>query len=267
MPVKSAILPFPNIDRRGYGRVMLKVIGGLWLALAATGFAADTTLSAEDIIHQVVARDKVLVEHRKIYDFDIEITREKLDENKKVVSQETEHAVVPGDQRPSYGTRDASGDPQQEAKKTSREEPFELLHVIDHYTYKLEGTETVDGVECYRIAFTPKPDLPYDNREEKVLNHVSGHIWAAMDDFTVIRNEGSLMEPVSVAWIFASLHEMEFHFDAMKLPNGEYGPGHLQYRYRVQIPFTQLHERDTRTMSNYRPAGTGNIHHYPIAEQ
>jgi hypothetical protein len=227
-----------------------------FLLLAATTAWAGTAPTAEGIIGQVAARNQQLVQRRKAFDYDIEITREKLDENRAVVSTIREHAVVTGDLRPGYGTRSAPGHPEQEAQKTSREEPFELLKIIDHYTYTLEGEETVDGVDCYKIAFTPKPDMPYENREEKVLNNVSGHIWASKQDYSVIKNEGSLMHPISVAWIFATLSEMEFHFDAMRMPNGDYGPGRLQYRYLVSILFTQLHERDTRIMSNYRPSGT-----------
>jgi hypothetical protein len=232
-----------------------------FLLLAATPAWAGTTPTADEMISRVVARDKQLVQRRKAFDYDIEITREKLDSNRAVVSASSEKVVVRGDRRPGYGTRSATGDPEQEAQKTSREEPFELLKIIDHYTYTFEGGETVDGVDCYKIGFTPKPDMPYANREEKVLNHVSGHIWASKQDYSVIKNEGSLMSPVSVAWVFATLREMEFHFDAMRMPNGDYGPGRLQYRYLVTIPFLQLHERDTRIMSNYRPSGaaeTGN---------
>jgi hypothetical protein len=218
--------------------------------------AQSPPLSGEEIIHRVAAQDKLLVQRRKAFDYDIAITREKLDSNRAVISKETDKEVVIGGVGPGYGTRPDSGNPQQEQVKQSREEPFELLKIIDHYEYRLEGEETVDGVPCYRVAFTPKPDQPYDNREEKVLNHVSGHIWASTKDFSLIRNEGSLMEPVSVAWIFATLHEMEFHFDAMPMPNGDYGPGHLSYRYLVNIPFMQLHERDTRVASNYRPTGS-----------
>jgi hypothetical protein len=231
-----------------------------WVAFTAMAFPAQaaSALSADEIIANVVARDKVLVEQRKTFDYDIAITREKLGENKEVLNTIRENAVVTGDRRPGYGTRSTTGNPEQEAQKTSREEPFELLKIIDHYTYTLEGQETQDGVECYKIAFNPKPDMPYENREEKVLNNVSGHIWASVQDFSVIKNEGSLIHPVSVAWIFATLKEMEFHFDAMQMPNGDYGPGRLQYRYLVSIPFTQLSERDTRVMSNYRTAGTKN---------
>lgn len=226
------------------------------LLLAATPAWAGTAPTADEIIHHVVTRDKELVQRRKAFDYDIAITREKLDSNRAVTSTIRDKAVIMGDRRPGYGTRSASADPEQEAQKTSREEPFELLNIIDHYTYTLEGEEKVDGVDCYKIGFTPKPDMPYENREEKVLNNVFGHIWASKQDYSLIKNEGALMHPVSVAWIFATLREMEFHFDAMRMPNGDYGPGRLQYRYLVSIPFTQLHERDTRIMSNYRPAGT-----------
>jgi len=230
-----------------------------FMLVVATPAWAGTAPNADEIIRQVAAQDKQLVQRRKAFDYDIEITREKLDSNRAVVSSQRESVVVTGDRRPGYGTRSTTGNPEEEAQKTSREEPFELLKIIDHYTYTLEGEETVDGVDCYKIGFTPKPDMPYDNREEKVLNNVSGHIWASKLDYSLIKNEGSLIHPVSVAWIFATLREMEFHFDAMRMPNGDYGPGRLQYRYLVSIPFTQLHERDTRIMSNYRPAGTADL--------
>jgi hypothetical protein len=228
----------------------------IW-ALMATPVDAESTPTPTEIIGFVAVRDKQLVERRKAFDYDMNITRDQLDSDKKVVSTSRDKVVVTSNRGPGYGTRPASpGDPQQEQQKTSREEPFELLKMVDHYTYTLDGEETVDGVDCYKIGFTPKPDMPYENREEKVLNNVSGHIWASKRDYSLIKNEGSLMHPVSVAWIFATLREMEFHFDAMQMPNGDYGPGRLQYRYLVNIPFMQLHERDTRVMSHYRLTGT-----------
>jgi hypothetical protein len=217
--------------------------------------AATPQPTAEEMITRIAARDKILVERRKSFDYDIAITREKFDSNRNVTETIHENATVVGNHGPGYGTRSDPENPQAEAQKTSREEPFELLKIIDHYVYTLEGEEKVDGVDCYKIGFTPKPDQPYENREEKVLNNVSGHIWASKLDYSVIKNDGSLLRPVSVAWIFATLREMEFHFDAMQMPNGDYGPGHLQYRYLVTLPFFQLSERDSRVMSNYRFVG------------
>ncbi len=220
--------------------------------LAITPALADASLTADQIVAKVIARDKEMVQRRKAFDYDIDITREKLDESGKLVQTLKDKVVVKGDHRPSYGTRSTTDDPEDEAKQASREEPFELLKIIDHYTYTLEHDDVVNGEPCYKIAFTPKPDMPYHNREEKVLNSVSGYLWASKKDFSLVRDQGSLMQPVSVAWVFATLKQMEFRYDSQVLPNGDYGPLQVQYRYLVSIPFSYLHERDTRKMSNFR---------------
>jgi hypothetical protein len=227
-----------------------------WALFLSASISVEAAPTADEIITRVVAQDKQLVERRKAFDYDLDITREKLDANRAVTQTIREHLVVRGDQRPGYGTRSTDGNPEHEAQKASREEPFELLKMVDHFTYTLEGEEAADGVPCYKVAFTPKPDMPYENREEKVLNAVSGHLWIATKDYSLIKDQGSLMHPVSVAWIFATLREMEFQFDSMQLPNGDYGPMRVQYRYLVNIPFTSLHERDTRKISNYRLSAT-----------
>jgi hypothetical protein len=228
------------------------IIGVLLVAM----MPAQAEPTAREIIDRVVAQDGLLHRHRGAFDFDLEITREKLDDQRHVLSTSREKVVVEGARRPDFGTHvDTGNAPESEAKKASRDEPFELLNIIDHYDYALEGEEMADGILCYKIAFTPKPDMPYRNREEKVLNAVSGHIWASVKDCSLIRDEGALMHPVAVAWFFASLREMEFCFDTAPLPNGEYGPRREQYRYLVYIPFLTIHERDTRQMSNYRAAG------------
>ncbi len=78
--------------------------------------------------------------------------------------------------------------------------------------------------------------MPYANREEKVLNNVSGHIWAAKADDTVIRNEGSLLHP--------RFRRMDFCHPARNgIPLRRHAPaqrrlrpGRLQYRYLVSVP-------------------------------
>jgi hypothetical protein len=234
---------------------MLKWICAVLLVAISPASAAPATLTGREIVDRAAARDQILRAHRGAFTVDLTITRDKLDDDDKVTSTHVEHMVFSGDNRPSFGTRSAPGAPDAEAKKASQEEPFEMLKIIDHYNYALVGEETVNGILCYKVSFVPKPDMPYDNREEKVLNAVSGYIWAGTEDFSLVRNQGELTHPVSVAWIFASLEKMNFHFDAMPMPNGDYAPREEQYGYLVSIPFFTLHERDTRQFSNYRLIG------------
>jgi hypothetical protein len=229
--------------------------------LSSLPAAPGAPLSAPEIVRHVVEQDKVLQQRRKIYAYDLTIVKEKLDSNGAVTNTTQKTDVITGGNRPGYDTRSNPGAPDEEDQKASEETPFSLVKILDHYLYSLEGEEIVDGVPCYKIAFTPKPDLPYHNREEKVLNAVSGHLWAAKKDFSLIRNEGVLLHPVSVAWVFASLEQFQFRSDSMKLPNGDYGPEQIQYSYLVSIPFSSFHERDTRNMSNYRLGNITTVSH------
>lgn len=212
--------------------------------------AADAP-TAQEIVDRVIKRDKELQERRKVYDYDLVVTREKLNEDKTASETTEDKSVVVADKRPDYDTRSGLS-PEQEAEKQSKEEPFELLKVIDHFSYELEGTDEVNGVACYKVAYKPKPDMPYRNREEKVINAVSGFLWVSQKDYSLMRNSGSLTAPVQVGWIFATLKDLEFSYESQLLPNGDYGPKEVSYRFQVSIPFGQIHERHTRKMSKYR---------------
>jgi hypothetical protein len=206
--------------------------------------------SAETLVRKMVDRDKVLTKHRSIYTYTVGETREKLDENGEVTSTDYNEVQIRADKSPDYGTRTGHG-MEADLKKASKEEPFNILQIISHYNYKLLGKENVKGLPCYKIRFTPKKDQPYHNREEKVSNELAGFLWISKSDYSLVRNTGVLTKPVSVAWFFATITDMEFLFETKTLPNGEPGPSRIQYRFRVEALFMTIHERHIRVMKNY----------------
>lgn len=220
--------------------------------------------AAEDpfvLVQKAVKKDQELVQRRSIYDCDARAKREKLDPNKKVLETNVDTTVMRGSQSPDYETRKTPKDVkglETDLKKASQEEPFNILKIIDHFDYKLAGEELISGVPCYKIKFSPTEKLqPFRNREEKVANQLAGFFWVAKSDYTLMRNQGSLTKPVSVAWFFATLRELDFSFKTARLPNGDFGPTEIQYRFKVAVPFGQIHERHTRSLINYRPTKAG----------
>jgi len=219
------------------------------------------TLSAKEepfkLVQRAVARDQVLLERRAAYDCTAASKREKLDRDGKVTSTENESIVQKASQSPDYETRKAPQDVkgmEKDLKKASQEEPFNILKIIDHFNYEWAGEETINGIRCHKIRFSPKGKQPFRNREEKVANELAGYFWVSKQDNTLMKNKGSLTRPVSVAWFFATLRELDFSFETRQLPNGDFGPAQIQYRFKVNIPFGQIHERHTRSMGNYRKA-------------
>ena len=183
-------------------------------------------------------RIMVLVQRRAAYTYTVVETREKLDADGKVTSTSEVRMDIRGDKSPDYGTRTGQG-MEASLKQAAREEPFNILNIISHYDFTMVPDETWNGVPCYKVHFTPKENQPYNNREEKVANELAGDLWIAKLDDSLLHNTGNLTQPVSVAWFFASVRELDFDFDTMRLPNGDFGPSRIQYSFRVKIPFTR----------------------------
>jgi hypothetical protein len=207
--------------------------------------------SAESVVQKMVERDKELVRNRAVYTYTVDETRQKLDPVGKVVSSSEEEEQIQGAPSPPKITPD-NQDIETTLKQTAKEEPFNILKIISHYHYTLAGNEVVNDLPCIKIKFSPKDNQPYRNRDEKVANEIEGYLWITETDYTLARNSGKLTKPVSVAWFFATLQEMEFQFETKPLPNGDLGPSMVEYKFRVQIPFAQIYERHIRVTKDYR---------------
>jgi len=216
--------------------------------LAAGASAAP---EAGPLVDRMVARDAEMVARRAGYTYTLVLSRHKLDGKNNPVETKTETRTMKGNEVVDYGTRKDRG-VEEDLEKASKEEPFELLKMLDHYTFKMDGEEAVNGQPCWKVRYTPRPGMPFRNREEKVLNNVSGTLWIKQDDASLMRNRGKLMKPVSVAWFFATLGDLEFSYDSMELPNGDYGPARVAYQFKVNALFAEIRERHERAMSGYR---------------
>lgn len=219
--------------------------------LAASPLQAGESVSS--IMRKMVEKEKALASHRSIYSYTAESTREKLGEDGAVMDSSYAEVRIKGDPTRENG-REKDEDLESGLKQASQEEPFNIINIIDHYDYMLVGSEVMEGVPCFKIAFTPKGDQPCRSREEKVANELRGFWWIAKADYSLVGNAGELTKPVSVAWFFATVRELEFSFRTRRLPNGELGPGRSEYQLVVQVMFQKIHERHIRVTKDYAVA-------------
>jgi hypothetical protein len=221
----------------------------LFVLMGVLPLCADPV--ADALVQKMVVRDKVLVQRRAAYTYTVVETREKLDASGKTDSSSKIKTVMRGDKSPDYGTRSGQG-MEASLKQASQEEPFNILNILSHYQFTMKPDELWNNQPCFKVHFTPRENQPYANREEKVANGLQGDLWIEKADYSLLHNTGKLSGPVSVAWFLASVHELDFDFDTKPLPNGDFGPSLIQYRFRVALPFFEIHERHTRISSDYR---------------
>ena len=164
--------------------------------------------------------------------------------------QELQVVSVKGDALPS--DPDAAARQAQGKEAQRRQQTLDLRALSTRFHLTLAGRSTELGAPAYIVAFEPKPDQPFHSQTEKVLNQLHGRIWVRASDDTILRTEATLRQPVQVAWIFASITQLDFHYE---LPAGgsEYGPAWLQTAVEVHAPLINLRQRQRIDMTHFRP--------------
>jgi hypothetical protein len=231
--------------------------------LAATVRADDPPPSVPALLAGVVARDAQTQRELKAMTYDEHVLTERLDTTGKVTQhQDLQIIVRPGAKNelqvvsvhgdnlptdPDAAARQAQG---KEAQR--RQQTLDLKSIATRFNLTLQGTSMEMGAKAYIVAFEPKPNQPFHSQTEKVLNQLHGRIWIRASDDTILRTEATLLQPVEVAWVFASITKLDFHYE---LPAGgsEYGPAWLQTLVEVHAPLIRIVQRQRVDMDHFRP--------------
>jgi hypothetical protein len=102
------------------------------------------------------------------------------------------------------------------------------------------------------VAFEPRPNQPYRDQTEKVLNQLHGKMWISTKDYSVLKTEATLAHPVNVAWIFAQVSAIDFRY-VLDNTTGGMGPARIQTSVKVDAPFLSIRQRMVVDMSQFEP--------------
>jgi hypothetical protein len=225
--------------------------------------ASDTPPPLSTILAGVIARDQATQKNLKSLQYHQVLETERLDAQDKVTQkQEIEMIVRPGaademqvisEKGDNLPANPDQAHLQAQGKQFQKQKfDFPLKEMISRYTITLAGEETLRGQPVYVLAFEPKPDQPYRNQTEKVLNHLRGRTWVSTRDYSVLKTEASLAEPVNVAWIFAKISTLDFHYELDNAP-GELGPAQVKTSVEVNAPFLTVRQRMKVDLSQFEP--------------
>ncbi|MEZ0295507.1 MAG: hypothetical protein ACAI35_03530 [Candidatus Methylacidiphilales bacterium] len=262
---KFSSFTFFQITRRALAVALLALVLGL------SGARAE---SASDIARTAAEMEKTFMERRSNLSHTMSLTEEMLDASGKVMKSEKKTERVKGQMKSSYvdvnkaenaapSTADGGmpASAPKPAKKGGAGGSFHLFAdygaLYPRFDYVMDGKETVSGVPCYRIKYSPKAgQQPAKSREEKVLNRMCGTMWISIGDgsgkdHAIVRNEAELPAPVQLAWVFASAEQVKVSYRATKLPNGDFGPSRISLFYRISVPFGTMSSRQVRTFTDW----------------
>ena len=226
-------------------------------------YAADApTPSLKEIVERTVAHDEARQNMLQKMQYDQTANVDELDGSGNVVKHETLQMIIYPGGNPNMKVVSITGDhipsdpDQAEAQSKGRDvednkHNFTLRALCDRFNLSLSDETQLNGRAVHVVAFSPKPDQPYADETEKVVNQLHGKMWISADTYDVLKTEASLAEPVSVAWFLATVPKLEFHYSRPDTTK-EFTPCQVQITLQVKAFIVGFYERQTVDMSNFK---------------
>lgn len=215
----------------------------------------------DELVRRVVVVDDAAHVSRAGLEYDLVRQTERLDADGRVIAAKTVRAVAHPSRQIAYAIdlapdANASAEERARAEREAKEGErmqavMRLRRLADHFRYAIEGRETVDGRDCWVLAFVPRPGAPAATREERIVNQLTGRFWIDRTTEAIVRSEGNLPAPVSIALV-ASMNVLRFQYRSQPLPSGDLAPRSFELEVDVSAPFYRFRQRQRSTMSNYR---------------
>lgn len=210
----------------------------------------------EQIVQNALDAEAAMRKARQAYVYDLDIRIDRLDRKDHITSSSSTQVTLHPDRDPTFSTT-LEGESLEKNKKRVHDSQ-KILAVMNfqklapHFKLTFKGVEEMSNRKCYVIHYEPRPDQPYDSREEKVINAMTGDFWIDCKTYGIWRSLGDLSQPVSVAWLFATVRQVHFDYIAAPLPNGDPGPTEIDVFYDIQMAFTYQRRNQHMAMTNYR---------------
>jgi hypothetical protein len=225
--------------------------------------SSATTTPLQKIIDNTLAHDDARQQALQSMQYDQTADIDQLDDSDKVTHHEVLQMLISLGATSSVKIVSVTGDnipsnpDQADAQAAGRDvesnkQTFTLRALVSRFTIALAGEDRIAGQPTYVLAFTPKPDQPYHDETEKVVDQLQGHMWISTRTYNVLRTEASLAHPVSIAWFLARIPTLDFHYRTQDTDTG-FAPSQVQITLKVEALFVGFHERQTIDMTNFRP--------------
>ncbi|MDD4933400.1 MAG: hypothetical protein PHO89_08055 [Methylacidiphilaceae bacterium] len=237
-----------------------------WLLLCSIAFLAVRALAEpglDEILREVVARDDEAKQLLLRLEYCQEIRTDQLDgkgntrktdEIRMVVKPGEGLLLVPNSSAGTVSVQKLSSQQLREAQAAQQVSDFlAMRNLVPRYAIHLEGEGVWNGQRAYVLGFEPKADAPCRSRADRVINALKGKLWVRKKDCSILHVEANLTHPVPIAWIFASVDQLDVYYEAANAsPDLGVLPVSGWVEYRVGTWFGGNHARQQVAMRNYR---------------
>ncbi|HEU4402213.1 MAG TPA: hypothetical protein VFT43_08920 [Candidatus Polarisedimenticolia bacterium] len=133
------------------------------------------------------------------------------------------------------------------------ESGYSLGHLLKLATYRYVGEETIDGVACHRLDFSPDESKREEGLAGRFAEAMSGSIWITVDGLHMRRARARTVRPISIAFSLSKVHELEVSLDSDSVGEGIWLPRRIEVVARARVLTNAIRRRNVYTYSEFEP--------------
>jgi len=111
-----------------------------------------------------------------------------------------------------------------------------VREVADAYSFRLVGTEQVDGRDAWVIDGEPRPGYEPQMKDAKFLPKFHGRVWIDKNDVQWMKLDVECIDTVSLGWILARIHKgTRVVIEQTRVNDEVWLPRHLAFKFNARV--------------------------------
>ena len=125
----------------------------------------------------------------------------------------------------------------------------QLLHLS---SYRFAGRESLNGVDCYRLDFSPDDVQPrMSGLAAKFTKAMSGSLWITVEGFHLAGAKAETVRPISIALSLSKVYSLKVRMDAGPVGEGVWLPERVEVITSARILIKSIRRRNLFTYSDF----------------
>ncbi|MGI8741711.1 MAG: hypothetical protein ACR2NN_03905 [Bryobacteraceae bacterium] len=140
-------------------------------------------------------------------------------------------------------------------QKERRQDHAMIAEMAKAFTFRLTGSDRLDGHDCWVFDATPDPAYQPRTRDTKVLPGMKGKLWVEKEHYQWAKVEGEVIRPVSFYGVFAKVSPgTKFVLEQAPVTSEIWLPTHFSMKVNASaLGFISENSTDDETYRDYKP--------------
>jgi len=128
---------------------------------------------------------------------------------------------------------------------------YSLGDLLRLSAYRYAGRETLDGVPCYRLDFSPDESKRADGLAGRFANAMDGSLWITVEGAHLARAAARTIRPVSIALSLSKVHDLRVSLDSAPVEGGVWLPRRIEVLTHARVLAFSVRRRNVYRYSDF----------------